>query len=433
MPVEQYIYSSVELWGAFFCLVAAFVVYLTRHGDKHKARKLIALMLCCSIQLLADAFTWLYGGDVSLFGGYAGRFACFLKSFSAFGALALTVRYVAYFIERRCDCDLSAWVYVEHGVAAMGVACLLANVRWPFLYTFDYLNRYSRLEYHWVLNILGMLGLALALGVVIRFFDELEVFERLAMACFLLLPFGAAAAQVFVEGPSFVSLSITISAMVLFFAYEFGYAKRYVELERQLSSYRIKLLARQVKPHFIFNCLSLIRYMCRRRPEEAAFAIDEFASYLRGCTDLMDRDVCIPASDEFDLVRHYAYLQERRFEGELRVEYDLRDADFELPAFSVQTSVENAITHGIRGRSPVQGGRIVVRSYQDGDGHVVEVEDNGVGFDTSVLAGNMDGHIGIAATRRRVEAMCGGAYAVASEPGEGTTVTICVPAHADEP
>lgn len=431
MQVEQYVYCAVELWGSFFCLVAAFAVFLTRHGVKGKASRLIALMLCCSAQLCADAFTWFYRADPSFFGLGMGQATFFLTYFFAYGTFALAVRYVAYLIGQRCDSDLLVWAYVEYGIAAIGVVCLVANVQRPFLYVFDVLGEFVRLEYYWMLGILGMLGLALALGAVISFFDDFEPFERVAMVCFLLLPFVAVAAQIYIAEPSFMSLSITISTLVLFFAYEFSSARRSVEIERRLNSYRVKLLTRQIKPHFIFNCLSLIRYMSRRQPDEVSHAVDEFASFLRACTDMIDNDTCVPASKEFELVRHYVYLQERRFEGEFCVEYDLRDTDFELPALSVQTSVENAITHGLRGPSPVRNGRVVVRSYVDGRDHVVRVEDNGSGFDTSSLVANKDGHKGIAATRDRVEIMCGGTYSITSEQNKGTVATIRVPVHAD--
>ncbi len=65
------------------------------------------------------------------------------------------------------------------------------------------------------------------------------------------------------------------------------------------------------------------------------------------------------------------------------------------------------------------------------DGGVrVVVEDEGAGFDPSVLEG-LAGGLGVASVRERLEAV-GGRLEVASAPGEGTRVTIEVPSTMDE-
>ena len=104
-----------------------------------------------------------------------------------------------------------------------------------------------------------------------------------------------------------------------------------------------------------------------------------------------------------------------------------------MPPLSVQPLVENAVKHGICTR--VEGGTVTIRSREEADAYVVEVEDDGVGFDPEELeqrqawggAEHKYTHIGLANIRFRVEELAGGSLAVASQPGKGTLVTVRFP------
>lgn len=83
------------------------------------------------------------------------------------------------------------------------------------------------------------------------------------------------------------------------------------------------------------------------------------------------------------------------------------------------------------------GGKIHVRTYAEGDWAVVEVSDTGVGMDGDTLSRVTDpffttkGVVGTGvglSVARKVISRHGGALAFTSEPGQGTTVTIKLPA-----
>jgi signal transduction histidine kinase len=61
---------------------------------------------------------------------------------------------------------------------------------------------------------------------------------------------------------------------------------------------------------------------------------------------------------------------------------------------------------------------------RSGDDIVLQLRDNGVGFDTT--APGPEGHFGMAMMRERAE-VGGGSFAVESEPGEGATITVRFP------
>ncbi len=199
-----------------------------------------------------------------------------------------------------------------------------------------------------------------------------------------------------------------------------------IELEHTLADERIRLVNQQIQPHFIFNCLTTIRYLCREN-DEAVDTINEFAGYMRGCTDFLNENDCIEASREFDLVRHYVYLEQRRFGDKISVKFDLADTDFKIPPFAVQTSVENAIKHGLRS-SEIKNGLITVSSKFENNSHTVEITDNGAGFDTKILKQESKTHVGIQNTQKRLALLCNGKMSVESEIGKGTKVIITIPA-----
>ena len=128
----------------------------------------------------------------------------------------------------------------------------------------------------------------------------------------------------------------------------------------------------------------MIKYQSRKSPDEAIATIDEFADYLRACSDMMASVDCVPVERELDLVNHYIYLQKKRFGEHIDYQSSYEDTDFEIPPFTLQTLVENAFTHGLRGR--VSGNEYIsVKTFKSQSLHVIEIEDNGAGFDTRIL------------------------------------------------
>ena len=214
----------------------------------------------------------------------------------------------------------------------------------------------------------------------------------------------------------------TVSAsVVLYYLYLHIQDARVRELEQQLelNEKQQELMVSQIQPHFLYNTLATIRYLCRHDPEQAAETVGRFASYLRQNMNVIGQKEPIPFSTELEQVKNYAAIEMLRFEN-VRVEYDLKDTDFVLPALSVQPLVENAIKHGVR---YVENGRVLVSTEFRDETHIIRVEDNGKGFDTKTA----DYHVGIANVRDRLKRMTGGTLEITSAPGEGTVSIIRIP------
>lgn len=198
------------------------------------------------------------------------------------------------------------------------------------------------------------------------------------------------------------------------------------EKDRLLAETRMDNLMGQIQPHFIYNTLGAIEYYCREDPEIAAGLIHDFSLYLRGNFGELGNRNPIPLSHELDHTRYYVNIEKVRF-PDITVRFDIRAADFRVPALSVQPLVENAIKHGLMKLE--RGGEVTVTAWEDAEHYHVAVEDNGPGFDPAE-AERKGGSVGLRNIRSRLEVMCGGTLSVESAPGRGTRAEITIPKNA---
>lgn len=187
-----------------------------------------------------------------------------------------------------------------------------------------------------------------------------------------------------------------------------------------------EILISQIQPHFLYNVLNTIKYLCKRNPDEALIAIDRFSLFLRKSMDAFNSKECIPLLQELEIVENYVYLEKCRFGDKVEVIFDIICDDFKVPSLSIQPMVENAIKHGIT--KNIGGGTVWINTYEKDESNIVEIRDNGVGF--YVDAPNPDdkkSHIGLKNTAKRIETMSHGSFTIKSEPGSQTVVIMKIP------
>ncbi|MCU6736905.1 sensor histidine kinase [Diplocloster agilis] len=200
--------------------------------------------------------------------------------------------------------------------------------------------------------------------------------------------------------------------------------KQILKLENEMTQTRISSMLSQIQPHFLFNALTTIRYLCDYQPEKASVAVDDFSQYLRGNMVSLTQKAPVTFDQELDHLKHYLSLEQMRFEN-ITVIYDLKATGFLLPVLTIQPLVENAIRHGITKRE--EGGTITLSTREDENHWTIQIKDDGIGFDPEEEKKDGRIHVGIQNVRRRIADMCGGSLQVESTPGVGTTVTIVLP------
>ena len=210
--------------------------------------------------------------------------------------------------------------------------------------------------------------------------------------------------------------------------------RNFIQLEQSERLYRQELLMAQtrfavarsqIQPHFLYNTLNSIYYLCESDPDAAQQAVGDFAEYLRANLDLLESGGLVPVEKELEHVRHYLALEQMRFGEELNVAYDVRCRNFMLPVLTLQPLVENAVKHGVTRKKG--GGTVTIRTYETAAQWFAEICDNGVGFDPAQPMSDDRTHVGIDSVRRRLAAFTRGTLEIRSAPGSGTQVTVSIP------
>ncbi len=208
-------------------------------------------------------------------------------------------------------------------------------------------------------------------------------------------------------------------------------------LVRQTAEAELAALRAQINPHFLFNALNTVAALIGERPEEAEATVEHLAGLFRDVLTASGQAL-VPLRDELRLVERYLNVEQARFGDALVVSIDVEPdtLDRPVPAFAVQTLVENAVKHGIERKRG--GGRVDVTARLDGDTLRIRVADTGAGLAPQVgpLPGG-DGAatgetafygVGLSNVDRRLAQLYGGDASLQITPGDpGTHATLSLP------
>lgn len=179
----------------------------------------------------------------------------------------------------------------------------------------------------------------------------------------------------------------------------------------------------QIQPHFMYNSLSAISTLITIDPEKAQNSLDDFTEYLRRNLSSLTENNLIPFMDELRHIETYVSLEKMRFNERINVIYDIGAKDFDVPILSVQPLVENAIKHGILKR--IEGGNVTLTTYETDLYYIIEIKDDGVGFDINKINFEENKHFGLKNISYRISQMCAGSDVnVSSKINIGTKITI---------
>ena len=303
---------------------------------------------------------------------------------------------------------------------------LLATPFWKVLYYFDADNHYCR-SFGYRIWFYDTFAAFLVIGaVVICCYRRTDRFMKNVFVIGAAVPVTAFFLDFFIHSVSLNSISVMLAGLLIFFLYENHKVTYAIESSRQMDRMQMKLMLSQIQPHFLHNTLTSILYYADKDQEKTKKALVDFSMYLRKNMDSIDTELPVRFLEELEHTKKYLSLEKLRFEDDIHVEYDIKEDRFHLPVLTLQPLVENAVRHGIRKRKGSRG-TVIIRTGTTGTYNIVEVEDDGVGFDVAELE-VMDGtHIGIRNVRGRLATECHGQLEIESVPGEGTVCRILIP------
>ncbi|MDO4541851.1 MAG: histidine kinase [Bacillota bacterium] len=198
------------------------------------------------------------------------------------------------------------------------------------------------------------------------------------------------------------------------------------EMRKELENSRIKAMIAQMQPHFLYNALSSIRAMIKIEPNYAYDLMHDFTVHLRCSIQALSSDSPIPFKDELKNVKAYLNIEYMRFGDRLKVDYEIGCDDFKIIPLAVQPLVENSVKHGIHPKGE-EGGRVVLRTSQTDTHYIIEVEDDGVGFNVAEVMHYTGDSVGLRNLIFRMKSLMNSDVVIDSKLNEGTRVTIKIP------
>ena len=220
-----------------------------------------------------------------------------------------------------------------------------------------------------------------------------------------------------------VVLTVCIAILSMFVIILYEQIEQYVGQQREIAHQRASIMVLQMRPHFIYNAMMSIYYLCAQDSKKAQEVTLDFTTYLRKNFTAIVSEETIPFSDELEHTRAYLNIEQVQFGDDLLVDYDISHTEFRLPPLTLQPIVENAVKHGMDPEyAPL---RITIRTRETEVGNEIVVEDNGPGFDFK--SDDNKSHLALTNIQQRLEIMCGGKMTITPRAGGGTIVTVTIP------
>ena len=207
--------------------------------------------------------------------------------------------------------------------------------------------------------------------------------------------------------------------------------------ETELRKTELKALQAQINPHFLYNTLDSIQWMCEQgKNEDAMKMVSALAKLFR--ISISRGHELIPIKDELQHAKNYLVIQSYRYRNQFSYSFDIetRLEHYLCNKITVQPLIENAIYHGID--RMVDEGEITIsvkEAPDNKDDILITVEDNGVGMTEEQCRKILrkersdSSGIGVKNVNDRLKIYFGEKYGltIKSELDVGTIVTVRIP------
>lgn len=209
-------------------------------------------------------------------------------------------------------------------------------------------------------------------------------------------------------------------------------------LEISQKEIKLKMMASQINPHFLFNTLESIRMKSHMKGEkDIAKVVKQLGKLMRKSIEIGGNK--IPLSSEIDMVTCYLEIQKFRYEDRLHYELNIDPMSerVKIHPLIIQPLVENAVIHGLETKE--EGGTISISTTVVDKELTVIVEDNGSGMSKVKLSeiiqmlGETDeksaNRIGLLNVHNRLQLTYGtrSGLVIDSKKGIGTSIRFTIP------
>ena len=416
MPSIHLPYVNIAL-DAFGILVMLIVLLscLNEHiRNKHgTSTSFIALLVFIIATLIADLLSWIGEGNIQL-----STLTVVSNTVAVCFSYVTIICFMIYLKEtiNKKSKLLSAMVGLFSALGIIASVFLVGNVFHGYAFYVNEFGHYVRVDdvtmsiIYLHFPVLSLIAIVFAL-MLTRTSDKMI---KRSFLIYIIFPIAGVLLDYFIHGLSLTYIGLVLSVLII-------YANIYLQKQKMIERQKNALMLSQINPHFVYNTLSTIASMCDISPKQAKYLTLDFSQYLRRNIDSLMSDELIPFEREMEHVACYLKIEKARFRESLNIIYSIKCSDFRIPPLTVQPLVENAIKHGITKKAG--GGTLRIISCEEDSRYIVEIIDDGVGFDTE----NARLHVGLQNVRSRLVEACRGELSIKSTIGVGTRVTITIP------
>ncbi len=283
-------------------------------------------------------------------------------------------------------------------------------------------NTYSRGSLYPLLLVPPALMMLLNLIALIRRRDRLSRKQQKAFFYYFTIPLVCMLVQMCFYGLLLTVIGSSVSALLMFvFILTDQVEQNILQREENLAA-KANIQILQMRPHFIYNTMTSIYYLCEQDPQKAMQTIDDFTKYLRNNFTAITKKEPIPFKEELSHVHAYLSIEQTRFTDKLYVEYDTDYTTFRIPPLTLQPIVENSVKYGVDPELDPLHISVVTKEVPGGS--EIIVSDTGPGFQEE---DNREPHVALSNIRERLAMMCNGTLTIRLREEGGTEVRIFIP------
>ncbi len=407
----------INLFGLIVTLIIFFSCLEERAKKETRSNSFLFLMGCIIIALIADILGWMGEGNISL------SLMTIIGNTVAYCSGYLAIFFFLVYLKENLF-KTSKCVTVI--VVIFGLLCLISIVYISVNASLG-LDYYIDSEGHYVhssdidvmMTHFAFPVFAFLVSTMMIFISrEISIRDCIFYLFYAVFPTIGVVFDYLVHGWSLTYVGLVIGTLII-------YTNIYLQKRRLIQEQRAALMMSQINPHFMYNTLTTIASLCEIDPKQAKALTIEFSTFLRQNLNTLTSSELVPFEQELRHIGCYLKIEKARFNERVNVVYDIKAKNFSVPSLSLQPLVENAVKHGITKKA--KGGTVRITTYQTEKYYVVEIKDDGVGFDVEVLSSSGSEHVGINNVRNRLKDMCSGSVEIKSMVGVGTRIIVKIP------
>ena len=217
-----------------------------------------------------------------------------------------------------------------------------------------------------------------------------------------------------------------LSIYILFIIRTYKEASKSLEYELQNQKLKSLILKEQIKPHFIFNSLNIIKNLYHSDLNKGDYALSLLSKHLRFNVNTVKTNL-ISFDKEIDNIYNFVELENLKVDNKFEVIFNIDYQDFDIPILSLQPFVENSIKYSKVNYK--EEGKIEISAYKDNSNIIVEINDNGIGFDPNDIK---DESFGIRNAKERLSLLLNANVEINSQINFGTNIKITIPGGQNE-